>query len=467
MTAGKHKGKKGLTYWRSKADKRRTQCKQMQIQINRLRIGRDIWRSRYKEERKKSICIERVKGHRYSLQLMYLGIVMHISHNISLRAVCATLKHIGQLQGVNFERLSATTIRNWSIRLGLHYLSRQAMSGNYALIVDESVSIGQEKILLILGVPVSDKISRIAPLRMQDVQVLHVASQTSWKGADLSAILEQWRTKEDFHIDYAISDGAYNLKHGLHLSQIPWVYDCSHVVSNQIRKMFEKDEALNTLVKHLNTTRTLWPSCQWATYMPPSMRKKARFHQILSLHAWAGKMLHHYEQLPAYVQQQLAYLKQYEQLIQTLKTLSMLAEKFCTIFKAKGINHSTIEQWREKAEQIAPDSITQDPKINTFKNALDLYLHQTIGDLPVQHQIICCSDVIESMFGKYKNKSGPQMISQDILKIPAFTQNIDIQHVKQAMINTSNQAVQNWAQLKTVPSLLSLKRKINKQFLAA
>ena len=231
--------------------------------------------------------------------------------------------------------------------------------------------------------------------------------------------------------------------------------------------MFEKNESLNTLVKHINTTRTLWPSSQWAPYMPPTMRKKARFHQILAIHVWAEKMLDHYECLPSPVQSQLTYLKEYKDLIRTLKTLSVLVEIFCGIFKAKGINLDTIGLWHKQADIICQNLPTHASQIITFKNTMDEYLHQTWLSLSQHDQILCCSDVIESMFGKYKNKAGAQMISADILKIAAYTQKMDIDQIREAMTSTSNLDVREWAKSNTAISLLTLKRKFAKQFLAA
>lgn len=467
MATGSNKGKKGLEYWRTKAELRRREIKRLRIQIKRLEKSRVMWRQRCKLKEGEYGNGRRVKHHRYSVEIMMLGLIMHIVYNVSLRAVRGTLLRFGELRGLKIGRLSATTIRDWSMRFGLYYLSSRCTGGNYVLILDESVSIGQEKILLILGVPLSEYQSRIAPLRMHDVEVLHVSSQNSWKGCEVSALIEQWRCTCGATVAYAISDSGANLKNGLNLSKIPWVYDCSHVISNQIQKMFEKDEALNTLVKHMNTTRTLWPSSQWAPYMPPSMRKKARFHQVLTLYVWAEMMLDRYDQLPPTVRSQLVYLHQYKDLIQTLKTLSMLVEKFCDIFKAKGINPTTIGRWQQEAEIIRQKSSTQQPKITAFINALNTYIQQTSAALPHHDQIICCSDVIESMFGKYKNKSGARMISADILKIAAFNQKIEMDDVHQAMLSTSNQDVRNWAKQNTVPSLLAIKRKLLNQFLAA
>ncbi len=468
MTACKNKGKKSASYWREKAELRRLKSKRLAIRIKRLEASRDKWKNRYKEViSSHPLPGQRLEGHQYSLPIIWLAVVMHIQHNISLRAVRAMVQGLGMLYDRDYGRLSATTIRNWSIRLGLYYLSSRPSCDRYALIVDESVSIGQEKVLLILGVPLPSTMSRIAPLTLAEVEVIHVASRSSWKGSDISEAIEAWRTKYGVQIAYAVTDAASNIKNGLNLSAIHWIYDCSHVIANQVQRMFSKDDHFNNLVKRMNTTRTLWPSCQWAPYMPPTMRKKARFHQVLEIHCWANFILQHFEHLPDAVQKELAYLEHYKDLIMTLSILSRLAELFSCLFKAKGICGATIESWQEKSKTILDTCTIQDDRIEIFKEALDQYLQRTLSNAPQGIQLLCCSDVIESMFGKYKNKGGPPNITEDILKIAAFTKSITLQDIRRAMLDIPVKKTQLWKQDQTESSLLAQKRKIRNQFLAA
>jgi hypothetical protein len=48
-------------------------------------------------------------------------------------------------------------------------------------------------------------------------------------------------------------------------------------------------------------------------------------------------------------------------------------------------------------------------------------------------RVQCCSDIIESIFGRYKNKGGMKAISADVLSIALYNRQISIDFVKQAM----------------------------------
>jgi len=40
------------------------------------------------------------------------------------------------------------------------------------------------------------------------------------------------------------------------------------------------------------------------------------------------------------------------------------------------------------------------------------------------HQLLCCSEIIESIFGRYKNKGGMKAISADVLSIALYNQTL-------------------------------------------
>ena len=80
---------------------------------------------------------------------------------------------------INCKRPSASSIRNWIIKSGYYIYQQPPTAGNWCVIIDESVSIGHEKLLLILGIPLSDWEFGKAIVH-KDVSVLYVGIATSW-----------------------------------------------------------------------------------------------------------------------------------------------------------------------------------------------------------------------------------------------------------------------------------------------
>lgn len=231
------RSKKQLDKWRQKSG----ELKLLRIEVKRLRSNRDNWRDRYRGY-KKDCQWERVKGHPYSLALMLLGVQFHITYGISLRATAKALHSVGLMYGQRIKKISSTTIRNWSLRVGLYFLTQRIAVGRYVLIADESISMGQEKLLVMLLVKVEcERMSRISPLVMSDVEVLHIQAKTSWKGADISAIIEEkLRENQGVEIAYSVSDKGSNLRNAFSLCGIKWLGDCTHIVSNHTRVLFKR-----------------------------------------------------------------------------------------------------------------------------------------------------------------------------------------------------------------------------------
>lgn len=454
-----------------RADRKSGELKAVRLELGRARASRAMWRDRYKGL-KGTLRPERVKSHPYCMKLILLGVILHITYGISLRATAKALYSVGLVYGREAKKASATTIRNWSLRLGLYYLTRQVQPGRYALIADESVSIGQEKLLVLLLVKLDgDRESRVAPLSMSDVSVLHVESKASWKGADIAeAIEDRLKECEGAEIAYSISDKGSNLLCAFKTCNIVWVSDCTHVISNCTQALFQKDVALNGLVKSMNATRAKWALSDMAVYIPPPLRNKARFHQLFTIYKWAQPLIDRWGSLPEKARLELVYLLDNRALIRTLQQIHSLIEAFAGLVKGKGINDCTLGQWQKQYDKLSGEWLKNggqtDQRVLAYHQEIERYIEHTRATLPGEGQILSCSDVIESIFGKYKNKGRCPMITDDALKIAAYPRDIQGSDVLEAMSIVATQKVKEWKGQNTTVSQLAQKRKFKQNLVA-
>lgn len=462
MAARRNKDKNRAEKWRAKAKAKSYENKLLRMQLKRVESSRAKWRQKF-QAAKREARWKKVPGHPFPLGLMWLGAVMHICCNVSLRATAQVLQKVALLYGQQIKVASASTIRNWSLRLGLYYLTERVAPGRYALIADESISMGRERLLVILLVRVDEQ-SRIAPLEMSDARVLHVQSKASWGGADISAIIQQKTAGLGVELAYAVADKGTNLNKSFRLSGIPKVDDCTHLVANCTKKQYQNDQTLNGFVKKMNETRARWSLSTHLLHMPPALRKKARFHQVLVVHKWAEAILRDWDKLPPPVKEELEYVPQNRALVAELKQVHELAEKFFAIFKPKGLSEYTEQLWAKTCKADYADILKSDPgenlKLKQFLTTIDQYIAQTRSRFPHAGQLICCSDIIESMFGKYKNKGGVDMITDDALKIAAYPRPVTIEDVQAALAEIHIKSIKEWKQKNTTVSMLALKRKM-------
>lgn len=75
---------------------------------------------------------------------------------------------------------------------------------------------------------------------------------------------------------------------------------------------------------------------------------------------------------------------------------------------------------------------------------MDAYFEQNAELLKRHGRVLCCSDIIESTFGQYKNKGGMKAISADVLSIGLYNQPITINFIQQTMKSVSCRKVIDW-----------------------
>ena len=85
---------------------------------------------------------------------------------------------------------SHQTIENWVELCGLSINNHAyaEIKGDYAIICDESITIGSQKLLLFLGVP-AKHLNR--PLKHSDLQPLGIYVSSYWKAEDIAMKLKQ------------------------------------------------------------------------------------------------------------------------------------------------------------------------------------------------------------------------------------------------------------------------------------
>lgn len=97
----------------------------------------------------------------------------------------------------------------------------------FAYIIDESIMVNREKLLLILGIP-AEHLGR--PLKHEDVTVVSMKSGGSFKGDDIKQEIEKSIKEIKAKPEYVISDQAHNLTNGISQSELLHHIDISHAM---------------------------------------------------------------------------------------------------------------------------------------------------------------------------------------------------------------------------------------------
>ena len=131
---------------------------------------------------------------------------------------------------LNFRSPCSNTIRLWVLKVGLYELTRpKEVANDWIIILDFSIQLGQDKVLLIYGIRESShKFDK--PLVCSDLKPLKILCRPVWKKEDIKEVIETLKT-ELGTIIYAVSDNGSEIKRGLEMAEIKQIYDLTHALA--------------------------------------------------------------------------------------------------------------------------------------------------------------------------------------------------------------------------------------------
>jgi transposase-like protein len=425
--------------------------------------SRDVWKARYKALRAEQAVLirpdytlkqevklsEGVSGHTYSRQIMSLSISLYALCGCSLRGVIRVLMCLQLELGLKSEDIpSKSSVQNWVQKLGYYtytHYDKTTYEGGYSLIVDECMVIGQQRMVVVLGLP-SEKTEKQAT-KLGDVRVLSIAVKSSWNNAQIKDLLEKVTEKMGKNPDYVISDGASNLKKGIQAANLVRLSDIGHEIGKFLEQTYRKNEAYNAFTKAAALVKFKEVMKDTSYLLPPKQRTIARFMNMSGTVNWAMKMLNAFDNLKPDEQQTFAWLKSYKNLIIDLDNTFNLAHLIMKIIKNKGLSYQNIEQClnltRQFTTKVAPSIIAK------IVNYFEVEKQKLPNSETIWH---ASSDVIESLFGKYKSTVASNKlngITPHVLSLCVFTHfegQKELIHdtLRAALSNVSMAHLENW-----------------------
>lgn len=405
-----------------------------------------------------------VANHCYPAQLIALAVFIVVHANGSLRGAAKTIGYVSRMLGWHYGQPSHTTIRQWVLRSGLYLLEHgKAKSGDYVGIIDESIQIGKEKFLLFLGIRLSANQSLCAPLKIADAEVLGMEVQQSWKSEEVSNfITNRLAHHSGIQLKYMISDKGSNLLKALQTLGIAHVGDCSHMLMNIVKKLFREDKTLSELCSQISGLRQRYLLTDLGFLLPSTLRDKDRFLRIFTLVDWADRIDSYWNNLSRAQRSPLAFVKRSKSFLRCLRQIRDLTSMTAKILKSAGLSSVSHQIWQTKLSQYRKGKkMTKQARklIESIQNYFEQ--HQ---QLITEHQrLLCCSDVIESTFGHYKNKGGRAVISADVLALTLLRQDISCSFIQKALETVNRNDVEQWQQQFTCDNRYSLIRRMNQE----
>lgn len=366
---------------------------------------------------------------------------------------------------------SYSVIRQWLAKIGLYELQREKEKrDDWVWIMDLTVELGTEKCLVVLGISserIKEKLRESnGCLSHKDVEVLGIEIMKSTQGEKVKSVLTKIEEKVGIP-QQIISDKGSDLYKGIKLYQqekkeVIHSHDITHKMALLLKKELEQDEEYKLFTNKCNQTRQQVQQTELAFLMPPQQRSKSRYFNLDELVKWGINMINYLgkeqeKENREKLELKLGWVEEYKESLMIWKEMISRTRNIEEKIKKEGINREFWQKYVSKYQE----GLTSERMIN-FQNKIEESLQEEIELLTEEDIRIISSDVIESLFGKYKSfseKSSLKEIRIMILTIALSTLKITRELIEKATLTVKNIDVKNWEEKTFGQSMLS-KRKM-------
>jgi hypothetical protein len=419
------------------------------------------------------------KGHVYPLLLVRLALTWVCEAHTSFRGITlifASLRGVVAAAGP-----CAETIRLWLLRVGLFLLRRPLPRwSDWVFLVDLTIQLGTYKCLVILGVPLSRLRYKGYSPDHHDVQVLAVQVLRRCNGKTVARHLSTVSKRVGVPVQI-VSDHGSDVLAGIRLfrqknrrhRQVVETYDITHGLAILLKNQLEPDPRWANFVKACQSTRQQLQQTAGSFLQPPAWRSKARFLNLESHLSWANDMLalldggveetlaEHMGRSEAetkqWLEEKLGWLRGYVGVVKAWSYFQKVVKAAEEEIKRAGLSRAS---WRRIKHCLSgePKPIGQE---RVFRRQVLAFVQKEGAKVPVRQQYLGSTDVLESLFGKYKDLAGQaptQEITANVLTIPLLVTPLTSELLREALETIRGEDVEQWLEEHLGPSKQKKKR---------
>ena len=241
-----------------------------------------------------------------------------------------------------------------------------------------------------------------------------------------------------------------------------YTYDITHKAGILLKHQLENDSNWNLLVKKASETKRNLLHTILGYLSPPKPSDKSRWLNLDSYLNWAGKVLCFGETNTERMEKEkydakLAWLYAFKPHLQEWRTMLDMLNAAKDEVKKNGIRKKSAKRFKSAISGLN----TSTTRLRELKSEIANYLNEESVDIDDPEPWLGCTDIIESIFGKYKTfsaKTPMKEVGRAVLTMPVFTSEISLEEVKMAMENVSMQDVSKWL-FQNIGDTLFAKRK--------
>lgn len=363
-----------------------------------------------------------------------------------------------------------TTVRQWIIRHGCHSLQTPLNhADDWICIGDLTISVGKLKCLAVLGVQWCNLEAKSdLTLSHKDVELLGLYPTEKSTGNFIEEALEDSAKRIGGHFLATVIDQGSDIKKGANQFQqnhhtVKVVHDISHKLSNVVEHELRNDTKWSDYIQQLNLTRRRVFQTEFAALMPKKQREKGRFMDISHLVYWPERILKSklngsLREIPE--ERYEDYLGWLEGFVAQLEVWGFMVGIVNLIKETVRIYGLSVEAYLYLEMYLEEASIKENGLQQFIFKVLNT-VWEEVEKLDEGQTLICSTEVLESIFGKYKAiNEGLHGITSNILGISTFVgKELNENEIKEMMEESSVKTAMEWVGQKFGKTLASLRRR--------
>jgi hypothetical protein len=235
------------------------------------------------------------------------------------------------------------------------------------------------------------------------------------------------------------------------MGEVSAIEDIGHVAANALKHAFERSTPFVKFLTYIRAARSkLWQS-DIAFLTPPRLRTKGRFQNITRLAKWARQLKPLFGRqgrapvgtIADRLRRLAGGLAQHDSFLRRFTLACEVVENCLQVLKNDGMNQSSYRRAIAELARLPRTSHVRRRLERWCRRQLSIQARLGVGQMP----LLVSSDIIESLFGKFKvvlARNPRSEFNRTVLALPAMCGTLTNEDVERGLRSISHTDLLNW-----------------------
>lgn len=412
-----------------------------------------------------------------------ISLCIQLAKKVGLRASMEALEIVWDWLSIDAAIPCWTSVRTWLCRMGVDGINHSLEAhDDWIWMTDHSNQIGQEKVLIILGVRACKLPPPGQTLRHQDVHTLAVVPGTQWKRENVAKQYEILASKIGIP-KMLLTDGAVELRESAQVLEKDGkkpilVRDMKHFAANALERMIGHTESFKKYISLLGSTRSSIQQTELSHFTPPSQKPKARFMNLAETLCWGEMVLWHLDHPDSKARQgidvermdvKLGWLREYRREIAQWRRIENVISNSLGFINTQGLHRGVSSDLRLHLDTLRKERGDDCEQSKQMSATLIEFVLASEVHLAPNERGWLSTEILESAFGLYKALEGQHSkggFTSLLASFSALLQPCSAAEVRDSFRRTSVKDMKQWVSTNLGTTLNSKKQTAYRKTLA-